>query len=435
MNNKKLFPALLLAGTLFAASTATTQAQQTLTKEITQEVPSQKGSLIRIVTSSRKVAIKSWDQNKVKVTMELVYDTSLAKKTRTDAEWFEDLGVNIKPFSNRVDILTSSTSAAFSKTYRASGNDVIVYGQGNVKHKTVPATTFNGVQYRSLDEVTVKGLKGTIAVRVMSIMVPTGCKLDIENKYGDVVIGMNVDEAKLEINNGALDAQDIKDLKLTGNYCNANLGNIDKAEVEFTNGTFRAQNINDLDMDSKSSTIEYEKGNYLYVRSQADNYTIDAIDKVDGRKVYGSFKIDQLNNSFDLEGNNVDIKFRNIGPDVTLIKINNKYGDVRLPVKNLKNYYVDFIGNYSTVFAPFQKEVVKEEEEKKDEKKEGDGETTTTTRVKDVVVTGYAQNYRKGGASGVGEVAPRHFTSAVGDTKGKHTRIELTCHSCTVDFK
>ncbi len=49
-------------------------------------------------------------------------------------------------------------------------------------------------------------------------------------------------------------------------------------------------------MDSKSSTIEYEKGNYLYVRSQADNYTIDAIDKVDGRKVYGSFKIDQLNN-------------------------------------------------------------------------------------------------------------------------------------------
>lgn len=430
MNNKKLFPALLLAGSLFATSATTIQAQQTLTKEVTQEVPSQKGSLIRIVTSSRKVAIKSWDQNKVKVTMELVYDTSLARKTRTDAEWFEDLGVNIKPFSNRVDILTSSTSSALGKAYRVSGNDVTIYGQGNVKYKTAPPSP-HGVQLRSLDVVTVKGLKGTIAVRVMSIMVPTGCKLDIENKYGDVVIGMNVDEAKLEINNGALDAQDIKDLKLTGNYCNANLGNIDKAEVEFTNGTFRAQNINDLDMDSKSSTIEYEKGNYLYVRSQADNYTIDAIDKVDGRKVYGSFKIDQLNSSFDLEGNNVDIKFRNIGPDVTLIKINNKYGDVRLPVKNLKNYYVDFIGNYSTVFAPFQKEIVKEEEEKKDEKKEGDGDS----KLKDVVVTGYAQNYRKGGVSGVGEVAPRHFTSAVGDTKGKHTRIELTCHGCTVDFK
>lgn len=432
MNNKKLFPALLLAGTLFVTGTAT-QAQQTLTKEVTQEVPSQKGSLIRIVTSSRKVAIKSWDQNKVKVTMEVVYDTSLARKTRTDAEWFEDLGVNIKPFSNRVDILTSSASGAFTKSLRTTvAHDVQIYGQGNIKYKTAPPSP-HGVQLRSLDDVTVKGFsaKGAVSVRVMSIMIPAGCKLDIENKYGDVVIGMNVDEAKLEINNGALDAQDIKDLKLTGSYCNANLGNIDKAEVEFTNGTFRAQNINDLDMDSKSSTIEYEKGNYLYVRSQADNYTIDAIDKVDGRKVYGSFKIDQLNNSFDLEGNNVDIKFRNIGPDVTLIKINNKYGDVRLPVKNLKNYYVDFIGNYSTVFAPFQKEVVKEEE-KKEEKKEADGDATANTKFKDVVVTGYGQNIRNGG---VGEVAPRHFTSTVGDTKGKHTRIELTCHSCTVDFK
>ncbi|WP_315818719.1 hypothetical protein [Paraflavitalea speifideaquila] len=42
MNNKKLFPALLLAGTFFMAGTANTQAQQTLTKEISQEVPSQK---------------------------------------------------------------------------------------------------------------------------------------------------------------------------------------------------------------------------------------------------------------------------------------------------------------------------------------------------------------------------------------------------------
>ncbi|WP_315818720.1 DUF4097 family beta strand repeat-containing protein [Paraflavitalea speifideaquila] len=305
--------------------------------------------------------------------MELVYDTAGGRKNKTDAEWFEEYGINIKPFSNRVDILTGSLTLKLSKTNGGTYfNDVYVNAQHNT-HRTktaTPAQSIGGYQ-GGLQEVTVKGFssKASATVRTMTILVPTGCKLDIENKYGDVVIGMNVDEAKLEINNGTLDAQDIKDLKLTGNYCNANLGNIDKAEVEFTNGTFRAQNINDLDMDSKSSTIEYEKGSYLYIRSQADSYTIDAIDKVDGRKVYGSIKIDQLNNSFDLEGNNVDIKFRNIGPEVSLIKINNKYGDVRLPVKNLKNYYVDFIGNYSTVFAPFQKEVIKEEEEKR--RKEG----------------------------------------------------------------
>jgi len=436
MNSKKLFFSVLMTGTLITAAIGAKAQKAPFTKEISQEVTSQKGALIRIVTSSRKVSIKSWDQPKVKVTMEFTYGDSAAQK-RSDADWFEDLGVNIKPFSNRVDILTG-TSVVYkvnnigAKTLYGAGMIDGKYNDG-LKEVTVHKKVANIQSDRGLDEVIVKGFSSARpVVRTMSILVPAGCKLDLENKYGDVVIGMNLDEAKLEITNGALDAGDIKNLQLTGNYCNANLGNVEKAEIEFNNGTFRAQNINDLDMDSKSSTIEYEKGSYLYLRSQADDYTIASIDKIDGRKVYGSLKIDQLNTSFDLEGNNVDIKFRNISPEVTLIKINNRYGDVRLPVKNLKNYYVDFIGNYSTVFAPFQKEVVKEEE-----KKEGDAATTTTKESsKPIELEGVYVT--KGGTirrPAVGEVAPRHFTSTVGDIKGKYTRIELTCHSCTVDFK
>lgn len=457
MNSKKILFPVLITGTLITAAIgAKAQQKAPFTKEISQEVPSQKGSLIRIVSSSRKVTVKSWDQPKVKVTLELTYSDSAAQK-RSDAEWFENLGMNIKPFSNRVDILTGNTITISGLTRTGTEVRKVAPGQlyysspsdGEIieRRKTVPTkkdrleevivtgkpTTLSNSK---LEEVIVKGYSsGSYSrpiVRVMTIMVPTGCKLDIDDKYGDVVIGMNLDGAKLKISNGALDAQDIKDLQLTGTYCNANLGNVEKAEIEFSNGTFRAQNINDLDMDSKSSTIEYEKGNYLYMRSQADEYTIASIDKIDGRKVYGSIKIDQLNTSFDIEGNNADIKFRNISPEVTLIKINNRYADVRLPVKTLKNYYVDFIGNYSTVFAPFQKEVVKEEE-----KKEGDATTTSTSKEKDsyIVIDDVSGKGDKIRRSAVGEVAPRHFTSTVGDTKGKHTRIELTCHSCTVDFK
>jgi hypothetical protein len=449
MNSKNILFALFTTGTLLTTSIHT-QAQKALSKEISQEVPSVKGSLIRVVTASRKVSIKSWDQPRVKVTIEFAYDSSA--KSRSDADWFQDLGVNIKPFSNRVDILTGTASYAYDK--RTPINLAL-------KKSTAPAQS-GSVYYRDvtvlgkpaqagtagkLEEVMIRSYTTPI-VRIMNIMVPTGVRLDIENKYGDVVIAMNVDQAKLEITNGALDAQDIKDLQLVGNYCNANLGNIEKAEIEFNNGTFRAQEIKDLDLDSKSSTIEYEKGGYLYLRSQADNIAIDAIDKIDGRKTYGSIKVDKLNSSFDLEGNNVDIKFRDISPEATLIKINDRYGDVRLPVKSLKNYYVDFIGNYSTVFASFQKEVVKEEEVVEVDKKANDKES-----LKEVTITGTQAATRGEGqkfaktadgvlynisstrAGGLGEVAPRHFTSSVGDTKGKHTRFELTCHSCTVDFK
>jgi hypothetical protein len=259
-------------------------------------------------------------------------------------------------------------------------------------------------------------------------MIPAGSKLDIDNQYGDVTIAMNLDEAKLDVSNGTLDMQDVKKLELTGKYCNANFGNIQSAEIEFQNGTLHALEIGDLDLDSKYSTIEYDKGRDLYLRSQADNITIDEISKVEGRKTYGSVRIDMLNGNFDLDGNNVDIKIRNINPNVEMIKINNRYGDVRLPVKNLKNYFVDFTGYYSAVFTPFAKTIVKEEERKP-------GENNTQKSEQELLEIANAGEYYRLSSSLAGELAPKRFTGSVGDVNGKHTRFQLTCHSCTVDFK
>ena len=410
MSTKNLYRFFIWFFLLQILNGAGSYAQRRNTKEVSQEVTLQKGSLVRVVSSSGKLNIKSWDQSKVKVTVQFTYDSSA--KSGTDDNWFENLGISIKPFSNRVDILTRS-----------------VFTQGKIPQKIAPGELRENAALDAKIKTarTLSGLRdfpgGKSNIEIMTIMVPANSKLDLENKYGDVVINMDLDDAKLEINYGTLDAQNIKNLNLMSDYCNVNLGNVEKGEVEFYNGTFRAQNVKDLDMDSRSSNIEYEKGEYLYLRSQTDEIDIQEITKVDGRKVYGSIKIDQLNGSFDLEGNNVDVKFRNISPEVSLIKINNKYGDVRLPVKNLKNYFVDFTGYYSTVFAPFQKQIVKEEQ----------AAAVNAQEEEKIAILKASQNFKPG--TSVGELAPRRFTSTVGDTKAKHTRIELICNSCTVDFK
>jgi hypothetical protein len=406
MSSKKLYGFFVSLFLLQILNGSGVYAQGHSSKEISQEAALPKGSLIRIVSSSGKLNIKSWDQQKVKVTVRFTYDS--LEKSGTIENWFDYLGISIKPFSNRVDILTRT---AFAQGKMPAKIAVGVYREAaaqDAKLKTIPRVGgFKDFPYKS-------------KIEIMTVMVPLNSKLDLENKYGDVVIGMDLDDAKLEVSNGTLDAQNFKNLNLISDYCNVNLGNVEKGEVEFYNGTFKAQNVKDLDMDSRSSNIEYEKGEYLYLRSQTDEIDIQEINKVDGRKVYGSIKIDQLNGSFDLEGNNVDVKFRNISPEVSLIKINNKYGDVRLPVKSLKNYFVDFTGYYSTVFAPFQKQIVKEDEAAAQEEEK-------------IAILKASQNYKPGAS--VGELAPRRFTSTVGDNKAKHTRIELICNSCTVDFK
>jgi hypothetical protein len=406
---KNYFYSVLLTA-LWISIIPAARAQRTFTKEISQEVAASKGSLIRIVGNSRKLTIKSWEQPKLKVTVELISDSSGV--SMANEKWFEDLGISIKPFSTRVDIFTTS----FSPTRKMPAK---VYNPGEKK----PITADKRItKTPAMQKGEYYPGRARYDIRSMTVTVPAGAKLDLENKYGDVVIAMNLEEARLEISNGTLDAQDIKKLTLTSDFCNANLGNLGKAEVEFYNGTFRALNIDDLDMDSRSSTIEYEKGNYAYLRSQTDEVSIREINKVDGRKVYGSIKVDQLNGSFDLEGNNVDVKFRNISPAVSLIRIDNKYADLRLPVKDLKNYFVDFTGYYSTVFAGFQKQVIKEDEAKEDVSADKEKPKVFETK-------------RSQPGMPIGELAPHRFTGTVGDIKGKHTRIELTCNSCTVDFK
>lgn len=416
---KRLYAVVIVLLSLHVLTIEISYAQSLLTKEISQEVAAQKGSLIRIVSTSGKLNIKSWDQPKVKVTVQFMYDSS--QKAETDDNWFENLGISIKPFSNRVDILTKALftlkKVPGKSVSKSVGGDLRLAAAQDAKVQDAKSKTLR------VTDGFREQFEGKSTLQVMTIMVPANSRLDVENRYGDVIIAMDLDEAKLEISNGTLDAQNIKDLNLVSDYCNVNMGNVEKGEIEFYNGTFRAQNIKDLDLDSRSSNIEYEKGEYLYLRSQTDEIDIQEINKVDGRKVYGSIKIDQLNGSFDLEGTNVDIKFRDISPDVSFIKINNKYGDVRLPVKSLKNYFVDFTGYYSTVFAPFQKQVVKEDETKAEDPQEREK----------INILKSSQHFKPDAA--IGELAPRRFTSAIGDNKGKHTRIELICNSCTVDFK
>src|SRR5215467_3396622 len=104
------------------------KAQQEIDKTINQEASMGKGGLVRIVSRARKLVIKSWDQSKVKVTMDIAYDSSV--KARTDEAWFDDLGISIKPFSNRVDILSGNASrTAISLTGKGSLNEVEVQGK------------------------------------------------------------------------------------------------------------------------------------------------------------------------------------------------------------------------------------------------------------------------------------------------------------------
>jgi hypothetical protein len=106
-----------------------------------------------------------------------------------------------------------------------------------------------------------------------------------------------------------------------------------------------------------------------------------------------------------------------------MVKIDNKYADIRLPLRNNKSYSINYIGAYSTVYGNFEKMPLKEEPKPGSKDKED--------KLAEEMGSMYRSVMR---ASGVDDGNKNtRFSALVGD--GKALKINMNCQNCTVDFK
>jgi hypothetical protein len=408
-------PALLSAGLLMAQNNTDEKntKKEIVEKEINQEMSVDKNSDILIEAESRTIEIKTWDQPKVKLSTKISFSGTSEMK---DEEWFDRLNVSLKTLGSSVRIL-AKPGYNFS-SYSYSG--------GSVKN------------VRIVNEDGVPLGKGRSAV---TVYVPRDAKLEIDNKYGNIKVDGNLGMLKLISTNGNVEAGNIEKFSLRSKYGNVLAGDIKNADVEIMNGHFTAKNIDRLDIDSKYASVEAVKIQDATVRSTNDDYDVDEAGSVQGRKAYGSFRINTLKKAIDMEGGNADIKIRNIASTTETVKINNKYADLRLPVRDLKAYQVDMQGRYNTVYASFEKKPVKDKDENTAGEADGATAATPATGAESQAASGNGpattinrqRQLTRVFTSTGNDDTPAHFTARVGEGKG--TVFTIVCNSCTVDFK
>lgn len=397
-------------------------------KEVSKEINMPKSGEIYIENASRALVIKTWDQPKVKITTTVYYS---GEDKFTDEEFLEKVNISLRALGNSVKV---KSGIGFSGSYTFSGN--------------APAAAASGMvySYNSSGGVTVMNSNGMVLgtknnqKRVLVVTVPAGSKLDIESKYSDITLPDGITDVSVDITNGNLEAGNLSKLVLRSKYSNANIGNIKNAELEFTNGRFTAQNIDDLDIESKYSTIEAAAVKKTVIRSTNDEYEIEEVNDIRGHKNYGNLRITQLAGAMDIEGINADIKVRKVSASVSSIKLDDKYADIRIPLRDLKNYAVDFTGAYSSVYGNFEKKEITETA-KNAEKPAVKQESTATApqvagsqnKVSETVIARTIPGisiYNPGFGNTNG---PSRFTASVGDGKG--LKLDLKCQNCTVDLK
>lgn len=405
-------------------------------KEISQEIAMPKSGEIYIENSSRAIQIKTWDQQKVKIVTTAYFEK---ESTLTDAEWFDKMGISLKALGTSVKIKSGASS----------------FGSYSISTSRGATTVVNGYTY-SGQASNLRTANGTVQLKtatkkIMTIYVPSGSKLDIETRYSDVQLPTGLGDVLLDITNGNLEAENLDKLRLRSKYSNANIRDIKEAEIEFANGRFTANNIDDLDIDSKYSTIEMASAKKIKMISTNDEFEVEDVADIRGRKNYGNLRITRLTGSLEVDGSNADIKIRNVGNNVKSIKVDNRYADIRIPLRETKNYTVDFLGSYSTVYADFEKKALELTEA---DQKALTNNSTALLRATNVINGGTTGTLAPtaGTVTTTGTLAPRgtlsggtmvynrsgsntpaKFSSAVGDGKG--LKIDIKCQNCTVDFK
>ncbi len=405
--------------------------KDTLTKEVTTEVACNPDATIFIENLNRKLIIKTSTDNKVKITTTVNYSVD---PKWTDDEWFQKINIELKSNNNQVVLKSDNIKngnekipRTFTATEQTTGGGLrmLQYSYGN---NTIKEINTNSIALFDGDGNWVN--KRNNIQHIVTVYIPKGAKLAVESKYADVEIQNDLKGLKADITNASLRFMNTDNADIQGKYVRINAGSIKKADITITNGKFYAKDIYSGKFDSKYSNIEFGVSNDLNIQSVNDQYEIDEVTDLKANKNYGNVRITNLKNSFNLTGNNADIKIRDIGAGISDIKIDDKYADIRLPLNNVANYSVDFDGKNCNVYAPFEKiEVVKIEDPKPKEPQQTKQPDEMKIGLKPLGPLTFTKN------GSLMNAKDNAFKASVGDTKGKHAQLQFKCNNCTVDFK
>jgi hypothetical protein len=292
-------------------------------KTVSREINLSK-ALDVLIDMSGDLTVKTWNDNKVKIEATLKVDE---RNDMTDDQFLEMIGASVKEFGSTVRVKCRN-----SIYYTMTGS-----GSQTLALLTASTGTPYGVS------------KGE---RSVTLYIPSQSALEIENKYGHLAIQGNIKSLILNNTNGQIDADNIDRLQLRSKQGSFTAEVIGEADIFITHGRISLKELTRGSFTGSYNTIEIEKTGDLALGSNSDDIDIDNSGSVTGIKNYGSLRIN-TSGKLDLEGINSNIKLRNIAPAAGLIRIVNRNAELRLPIRDSKNYAIEVKGSFNRFYSSF----------------------------------------------------------------------------------
>ncbi|PZR28330.1 MAG: hypothetical protein DI535_06710 [Citrobacter freundii] len=313
------------------------------TKEITAELPFNTDGTIFLENILRVIDIKTGTDGKIKLSTTISYYGTPAY---TDQQWLEELDISMNGQPKSVVI---KTGKQFSR-------------EGKTEAATIPEedSLIDKKAGELSDRVAIIGNDGkwvnrkAAVFRKIILYVPAQALLDITSKYGKITISNDLNEVVAKITSGSLKMKNVKYINLSSSYSRIETENIQQSKISLSNAKFIVKKNDRIEINSSNSIVNAADIKTMTINSTNDRYEIQELGSATGEKKYGNFEITSLKDSLNITGVNADIKLRSIFSSVRTIRINNKYGEMHLPIRLLKNWTLDVTGANTSISAPFK---------------------------------------------------------------------------------
>jgi hypothetical protein len=174
------------------------------------------------------------------------------------------------------------------------------------------------------------------------ISAPEYLNLNIENRYGDVLMENCTGTFTLNLSNGSFKANSINETnKIDLLFCNAYINRMKDGNVKASFSEVEIGESNDLSVNSVSSRFELKKTGKLDTESRRDKFFIGAISSVRGNSYFTDFRIDEISKEINIVTKYGSFNVSMINKSIEMISINSSYSDIDLVFEPSISYNLD----------------------------------------------------------------------------------------------
>lgn len=177
---------------------------------------------------------------------------------------------------------------------------------------------------------TILQTNGSIRIDLV-VWLPDDHELQLENKFGDIIMGDYHGETQIILSNGKLKTGDLpKRANLNLSFADATFNNLPNANIACNYTDIQIKNSGTIRFESKSSTIEILNSEDLKIDSRRDKYRIRIADKLDATGNFSQFTISELKNKANMRLSYGSLEMEKVLTSFSNIYVESRSADVNL---------------------------------------------------------------------------------------------------------